>query len=69
MFLGLTVANVVGVPAATLLGQHLGWRATFLVVAVIGLVALAALARLIRGSRSPNTRTYATNCARCATAR
>ncbi|WP_327269738.1 MFS transporter [Streptomyces sp. NBC_01218] len=47
MFLGLTVANVVGVPAATLLGQHLGWRATFLVVAVIGLVALAALARLI----------------------
>ncbi|WEH42150.1 MFS transporter [Streptomyces sp. AM 2-1-1] len=47
MFLGLTVANVVGVPAATLLGQHLGWRATFLVVAVIGLVALVALARLI----------------------
>ncbi|NEE47984.1 MFS transporter, partial [Streptomyces sp. SID8455] len=36
MFLGLTVANIVGVPAATLLGQHLGWRATFLVVAVIG---------------------------------
>ncbi|OON72045.1 MFS transporter [Streptomyces tsukubensis] len=47
MFLGLTVANVVGVPMATLLGQHLGWRATFLVVAVIGLVALAALARLV----------------------
>ncbi|OEJ27144.1 MFS transporter [Streptomyces agglomeratus] len=47
MFLGLTVANIVGVPAATLLGQHLGWRATFLVVAVIGLVAMAALARLV----------------------
>ncbi|WP_327175381.1 MFS transporter [Streptomyces sp. NBC_01335] len=47
MFLGLTVANIVGVPAATLLGQHLGWRATFVVVAVIGLVSLAALARLI----------------------
>ncbi|WP_309052487.1 MFS transporter [Streptomyces sp.] len=47
MFLGLTVANILGVPAATLLGQHLGWRATFLVVAVIGLVALAALARLV----------------------
>lgn len=47
MFLGLTVANIVGVPAATLLGQNLGWRATFLVVTVIGLVALAALARLI----------------------
>ncbi|MGW3570067.1 MFS transporter [Streptomyces sp. NPDC000941] len=47
MFLGLTVANVVGVPVATLLGQHLGWRATFLVVAAIGVVAMAALARLI----------------------
>ncbi|MFJ9408394.1 MFS transporter [Streptomyces sp. NPDC101393] len=47
MFLGLTIANIVGVPAATLLGQHLGWRATFLVVAGIGLVAMASLARLI----------------------
>ncbi|MFF2780168.1 MFS transporter [Streptomyces sp. NPDC058052] len=47
MFLGLTVANILGVPAATLLGQHLGWRATFLVVAVIGLGSLAALARMV----------------------
>ncbi|MFH9721798.1 MFS transporter [Streptomyces sp. NPDC017254] len=47
MFLGLTVANILGVPAATLLGQHLGWRATFLVVSVIGLLAIAALARLV----------------------
>ncbi|MFJ9886505.1 MFS transporter [Streptomyces sp. NPDC091287] len=47
MFLGLTVANIVGVPAATLLGQHLGWRATFLVVAAIGLAAMAALTRLV----------------------
>ncbi|MFE4798805.1 MFS transporter [Streptomyces sp. NPDC056708] len=47
MFLGLTVANIVGVPAATLLGQHLGWRATFLVVSAIGVCAMAALARLV----------------------
>ncbi|MEU3693746.1 MFS transporter [Streptomyces narbonensis] len=47
MFLGLTVANILGVPAATLLGQHLGWRATFLVVTLIGLLAMAALARLV----------------------
>ncbi len=47
MFLGLTVANIVGVPAATLMGQHLGWRATFLGVSVIGLVAIASLALLI----------------------
>ncbi|HET6856678.1 MAG TPA: MFS transporter, partial [Streptomyces sp.] len=47
MFLGLTIANIVGVPLATLLGQQLGWRATFLVVSAIGLVAMAALARLV----------------------
>ena len=47
MFLGLTIANIVGVPAATALGQHLGWRATFLVVTAIGLLALASLALLV----------------------
>ncbi|MFJ8532754.1 MFS transporter [Streptomyces sp. NPDC093591] len=47
MFLGLTVANVAGVPVATLMGQHLGWRATFLGVSTIGLAAMAALALLI----------------------
>ncbi|QLJ00722.1 MFS transporter [Streptomyces sp. NEAU-sy36] len=47
MFLGLTVANIAGVPAATLMGQHLGWRATFLGVSAIGLVAIASLAFLI----------------------
>ncbi|AYN36025.1 transmembrane efflux protein [Streptomyces albus] len=47
MFLGLTVANVIGVPLATLMGQHLGWRATFLAVSAIGVVAIAALMLLI----------------------
>jgi len=47
MFLGLTIANIVGVPAATALGQNLGWRATFLVVSVVGVLALGALAALI----------------------
>ncbi|MBC2902510.1 MFS transporter [Streptomyces cupreus] len=47
MFLGLTVANVVGVPVATLMGQHLGWRATFLAVSAIGVAAIASLALLI----------------------
>lgn len=52
MFLGLTVANVAGVPVATLMGQHLGWRATFLGVSVIGLAAIAALALLIPHDRA-----------------
>ncbi|WP_310430885.1 MFS transporter [Streptomyces sp. 3330] len=47
MFLGLTVANIAGVPVATLMGQQLGWRATFLGVSVIGLAAIASLALLI----------------------
>ncbi|MDT0413003.1 MULTISPECIES: MFS transporter [Streptomyces] len=47
MFLGLTVANIVGVPAGTALGQALGWRAAYLAVAGIGLVALAALVKLV----------------------
>ncbi|MFI8228002.1 MFS transporter [Streptomyces sp. NPDC085900] len=47
MFLGLTVANIAGVPVATLMGQHLGWRATFLGVSTIGIAAIVALALLI----------------------
>ncbi|MDQ4212302.1 MFS transporter [Microbacterium capsulatum] len=38
---GLTVANVVGVPAGTFLGQHFGWRSAFLVVTAV--FALAAV--------------------------
>ena len=41
VMLGLSVANVVGVPAATWLGQHLGWRAAFW--AVTGLALLTAV--------------------------
>ncbi|MFD5917045.1 MFS transporter [Kitasatospora sp. NPDC058201] len=53
MFSGLTVANIVGVPAATLLGQHLGWRATMLVVVVIGVAGTIAIARLVPHLPSP----------------
>src|SRR6201999_3358912 len=35
MFTGVTVANVLGVPAGTLLGQQLGWRSTFWAITVI----------------------------------
>ncbi|MEU6843825.1 MFS transporter [Streptomyces sp. NPDC046716] len=56
MFLGLTVANIVGVPAGTALGQQLGWRAAYWAVAVIGVVALVALAVFVphqpRGEQS-----------------
>ncbi|GAA3065815.1 MFS transporter [Streptomyces glomeratus] len=47
MFMGLTVANIAGVPVATLMGQHLGWRATFLGVSAIGVAAIVSLSLLI----------------------
>jgi len=47
MFTGLTVANVLGVPLGTWLGQAFGWRATFWAVAAVGLVALATIQALV----------------------
>lgn len=43
MFTGLTLANVLGVPLGTALGQALGWRSTFWAVAIIGVASLFAL--------------------------
>lgn len=39
MFTGLTVALVTGVPLGTFIGQHFGWRETFLAVSALGVVA------------------------------
>ena len=47
VMLGLSVANVIGVPGATWLGQHLGWRDAYVVVAVIGVATVAALWRFV----------------------
>ncbi|MFC5907201.1 MFS transporter [Streptacidiphilus monticola] len=47
MFTGLTVANVVGVPLGTFVGQAVGWRATFAAVAALGVVGLLGLAKLV----------------------
>lgn len=41
MFTGLTVALVTGVPLGTFIGQHFGWRATFLAVSALGVIAFA----------------------------
>lgn len=45
MMAGLTIANVVGVPLSTVVGQSVSWRAAFVVVGVLGLITLAALWR------------------------
>ena len=43
MFSGLTLANVLGVPFGTALGQAFGWRAAFWAVVGIGILAATAL--------------------------
>ncbi|MFF7776543.1 MFS transporter [Streptomyces tanashiensis] len=47
MFTGLTVANIVGVPLGTFIGQTVGWRTTFVLVASLGVIGLAGIARLV----------------------
>ncbi|VTR11319.1 arabinose efflux permease family protein [Clostridioides difficile] len=47
MFAGLTVANVLGVPFGTFLGQQLGWRSTFWAITAIGIVALVGILTLV----------------------
>ncbi|WP_246797377.1 MFS transporter [Burkholderia perseverans] len=59
MFMGLTIANVGGVPAATWLGQAIGWRMSFVATAGLGLLAIAGLlAALPKGETGamPNLR-------------
>jgi DHA1 family inner membrane transport protein len=47
VMLGLSVANVVGVPAATWMGQHLGWRSAWWAVALLALVTIALITAFV----------------------
>ncbi|ANS25588.1 MULTISPECIES: MFS transporter [Rhodococcus] len=53
MFAGLTIANVLGVPFGTFLGQQFGWRSTFWAITVIGVVALIGIATLVPSVSRP----------------
>lgn len=44
---GLTIANVVGVPAMTFLGQQAGWRVAYVAVALIFAATTAAILTLV----------------------
>lgn len=52
MFGGLTLANVLGVPFGTFLGQALGWRSTFWAITVIGVLAFAGLVLFVPQQRA-----------------
>ncbi|MFN9472892.1 MFS transporter [Acidovorax sp.] len=47
MFTGLTVALVTGVPLGTFIGQHFGWRETFLAVSALGVIAFIGSALFV----------------------
>ena len=47
MFSGLTIANVLGVPAGTALGQAFGWRFAFWALVPIGAIAWLCLAKMV----------------------
>lgn len=53
MFTGLTVANIVGVPLGTFIGQAVGWRTTFAVVAALGVIGLLGIAKLVPATPRP----------------
>ncbi|MGO4632834.1 MFS transporter [Streptomyces sp. 2RAF24] len=53
MFTGLTVANIVGVPLGTFIGQAVGWRVTFAIVAALGVVGLLGIAKLVPAMPRP----------------
>ncbi|GAA5586925.1 inner membrane transport protein YdhP [Acinetobacter calcoaceticus] len=43
MFMGLTIANIGGVPLATWVGQNIGWRMSFLAISLLGIITMLAL--------------------------
>lgn len=55
MFTGLTVANIVGVPLGTWIGQAAGWRVTFAGVAALGVVGLLGVAGLVPETGRPES--------------
>ncbi|MDR2061870.1 MAG: MFS transporter [Acinetobacter sp.] len=43
MFMGLTIANIGGVPLATWVGQNIGWRMSFLAISILGIITMLSL--------------------------
>ncbi len=54
LFAGLTLANILGVPAGTALGLAFGWRSTFYAVALIGVIAVTAIAWFVPSNVAPS---------------
>lgn len=50
MFAGLTLANVLGVPAGTWISLQFGWHSTFISVAVLGTLAMFSILMFIKAA-------------------
>ncbi|MFH8594110.1 Cmx/CmrA family chloramphenicol efflux MFS transporter [Streptomyces rimosus] len=50
---GLSIANIAGVPAGALLGQHAGWRSAFWAVAVLSAIGLIGVIALVPRTAVP----------------
>ncbi|MBT2284271.1 MFS transporter [Paenibacillus polymyxa] len=44
---GLTIANIIGVPFGTFIGQQLGWRSSFGAITILGIISLIGIIRFI----------------------
>ncbi|MFC7392921.1 MFS transporter [Scopulibacillus cellulosilyticus] len=47
MFTGLTLANILGVPFGTFIGQQFGWRVSFWIITFLGLIAFIGIMMLV----------------------
>lgn len=47
IFTGVSVANIIGVPLGTFVGQSLGWRASFWIISALGVVAILCITKFI----------------------
>lgn len=59
MFMGLTIANIGGVPLATWIGQNIGWRMAFALIAVLGVITMLSLWKALpemNVSQKPNVK-------------
>lgn len=59
MFMGLTIANIGGVPLATWVGQHIGWRMAFLGISLLGVLTMFSLWKALpegQSSQKPDVR-------------
>ena len=44
---GMTIATIAGVPLGTLIGQHFGWEATFIIIGLFGIMSLLGIIRFV----------------------